>query len=77
VTLSGYSTRLARAMAGLAALSPLDSLSRGYSLCFKRDGTLVRRTEQVAVGEELRVIVSDGSIDCRAERMAKVVTGGD
>lgn len=77
LTLSGYSTRLARAMAGLAALSPLDSLSRGYSLCFKRDGTLVRRTEQVAVGEELRVIVSDGSIDCRAERMAKVVTGGD
>ena len=59
--------RLGVAAAGLQALSPLASLSRGYSICLKPDGTIVREVAQVRVGDDVSVRVSDGRIQARVE----------
>jgi len=53
---------LAAIAASLHALSPLQVLSRGYSLTQKQDGTLVRSSETVTVGEPLITRVSAGMI---------------
>jgi exodeoxyribonuclease VII large subunit len=74
---SRQGARLGQAGAGLDALSPLASLGRGYSICLRADGSVVSRTGQVLVGEDVRLRVSDGSIDCRVERTGKTDDGGD
>ena len=66
--LSRQNVRLGRAGAGLDALSPLASLARGYSICLKPDGSIVSRIGQVGAGDDVRLRVSDGAIDCRVER---------
>jgi exodeoxyribonuclease VII large subunit len=54
------------ALAGmLEALSPLQILERGYSISFKLpDEKIIRRTDDVDVGDRLKVLVSDGEIFC-------------
>ena len=74
--LSRQGVRLGQAGAGLDVLSPLASLDRGYSICLKPDGSVVSRTGQVRNGEDVRLRVSDGEIDCRVERTGKTDTGG-
>jgi exodeoxyribonuclease VII large subunit len=74
--LSRQNVRLGQAGAGLNALSPLASLGRGYSICLKPDGSIVSRIGQATAGEDLRLRVSDGSIDCRVERTSRTDTGG-
>jgi len=76
VLLSRQGLRFGRAGAELDALSPLASLGRGYSICLKPDGSIVSRTSQVLVGDDVRLRVSDGSIDCRVERTGKTDAGG-
>lgn len=61
---SGLSTRLARLAGALEALSPLAILARGYALCFTVDGTLIKKINQVELGEEMLVLLSDGSLKC-------------
>jgi exodeoxyribonuclease VII large subunit len=68
--------RLGQAGAGLDVLSPLASLGRGYSICLKADGSVVSRIGHVRTSEDVRLRVSDGSIDCRVERTGKTDTGG-
>lgn len=46
----------------LDVLSPLAVLSRGYSLCFDAQGSVIRSVAQASTGEQLTVLVSDGSI---------------
>ena len=45
----------------LDLLSPLKTLSRGYSVCFK-DGKVVKKTEQVFKDDILDINLSDGMI---------------
>jgi len=66
--LSRQNVRLGQAGARLDALSPLASLGRGYSICLKPDGSIVSRIAQVGAGDDVRLRVSDGAIDCRVER---------
>ncbi len=53
--------RLAVAQAGLAAYSPLATLSRGYAIVRGEDGRIVRSVSDTAVGAALSVQVSDGA----------------
>ena len=54
---------LARRVARLDSLSPLGVLARGYALVKKEpDGTLVRRAEEVAVGERVGIRLSEGEV---------------
>ena len=58
-----------RAMAGrLESLSPLNVLSRGYSLTRKADDrTVIRHPNQVRPGDRLVTLVQHGSIVSRVE----------
>lgn len=60
--LERHRARLERAGATLQALSPLGVLGRGYSICRREDGTVVRRIAQVQAGDSVQVTVSDGDI---------------
>ncbi len=53
-------TRLAVLQAGLAAVSPMATLKRGYALVRREDGQLVRSVGQVKTGDIIEVQVSDG-----------------
>ncbi len=48
----------------LEALSPLAILGRGYALCLRPDGSLIRTVTAVAAGDSVEVRVRDGLIDC-------------
>lgn len=65
-----HRNRLAQVAGKLDALSPLASLGRGYAICRKPDGTVVSRVAQVRVGEQVKVKVADGRLDCRVEQVA-------
>jgi exodeoxyribonuclease VII large subunit len=57
--------RLGGAVGRLDSLSPLAVLARGYSLTRAPSGEIVRSVRQVAVGDEVSVLLSEGSLTCR------------
>ncbi len=57
--------RLRVAVGRLDSLSPLAVLARGYSLTRTPDGTVVRSARQVRVGDDVSVLLHEGSLDCR------------
>jgi len=57
--------QVARAVARLGSLSPLAVLARGYSVTRRPDGTIVRRAREVGVGDELSVLIQEGTLECR------------
>ncbi|MFO7676392.1 MAG: exodeoxyribonuclease VII large subunit [bacterium] len=70
--------RLREALARLDALSPLASIGRGYALLRTPAGAVVSRVGQVAAGDRLEALVSDGRVDCevRGTRRGAPVEGG-
>lgn len=54
--------KLAQQSAKLEALSPLAILSRGYSVATGKDGKVLTRAAQSAVGDEISVRLCDGSL---------------
>ncbi|HEX6210227.1 MAG TPA: exodeoxyribonuclease VII large subunit [Methylomirabilota bacterium] len=66
--------RLDRARHGLGgaagrldSLSPLAVLSRGYSLTRTPDGRIVRSWREIGAGDAVRVLLHEGSLDCRVD----------
>lgn len=55
---------LAQRAAKLDALSPLQTLSRGYSIPTKEDGTVIRSVKDMKSGTEFTLRLKDGSTDC-------------
>ena len=55
----------------LEALNPLSVLSRGYSVAYK-DGKIVNKSDDVELGEEISVKLSDGYIDAGVTRKRKI-----
>ncbi len=53
--------------ARLQALNPTAVLARGFTLTRRGDGTLVRRVGDVAAGDEVTTVTSDGEIRSRVE----------
>jgi exodeoxyribonuclease VII large subunit len=53
-----------QALGKLDALSPLATLLRGYSLTQKADGRFIKSSEQVAVGEQVKVTLAKGYLSC-------------
>lgn len=58
--------------AKLEALSPLAVLGRGYSLTWSARGKLLRRALDVAEGDEVRVVLSEGALRCRVSTVEPV-----
>ena len=45
-------------------------MARGYSLAYKeKDGTLLRRAEEAAAGDRVRLRLSEGMLACRVEEI--------
>ena len=59
--LSKHERRYELAVEKLERLSPLNTLKRGYSLAMK-DSQVVRSVQDVAVGDDISLMVSDGTI---------------
>jgi exodeoxyribonuclease VII large subunit len=56
---------LGAAVARLDSLSPLAVLGRGYSLTRARTGEFVRSASQVKAGDDVQVLLQQGSLDAR------------
>jgi exodeoxyribonuclease VII large subunit len=67
--------RLSRLRAKAQALSPLATLKRGYSICFKDDTRkVVRSFRDVDVGDRVAIRFSDGGAVSRVEKRGKELT---
>lgn len=53
----------------LEALSPLATLSRGYSLTFEASGRILRRARDVKEGDAIMVRLPEGSLDAQVMRV--------
>jgi exodeoxyribonuclease VII large subunit len=61
--------RLGSLMERLEALSPRATLERGYAIALDGQGGLVSSVEGVGEGDPLELVLSDGRVDTRAERV--------
>lgn len=59
--------RLGNLSRALDAVSPLATLGRGYAIVQKPDGKVVRRADEVGVGERINTRLGSGRLDCRVE----------
>lgn len=57
--------RYCKTLGKLDTLSPLATLKRGYSLAQKPDGSFIRRSDQVEIGDRFQLTLAVGKIDCR------------
>ncbi|MEZ5293017.1 MAG: exodeoxyribonuclease VII large subunit [Vicinamibacterales bacterium] len=70
-TLHRAESRSREAAAGLHAMSPLAVLARGYAVCWTDDRrTVVRRADQVAPGDTIRVTLGSGELGCEVREVA-------
>lgn len=56
---------LASSAAKLDALSPLQTLSRGFSVAVMPDGTVVRSSKDLHSGDDFTLKLTDGDVDCK------------
>jgi exodeoxyribonuclease VII large subunit len=59
---------LQRQQENLAHLNPRSVLERGYSIAYAPDGTLVRNSDQISIGETLRVEFATGWSEALVEK---------
>lgn len=64
--LNTYRAQVDRDEASLRALSPLQVLSRGYSITRDAQGHVISSIAEVSPGDELLITVSDGTIETKA-----------
>lgn len=71
--------RLRETAARLDTLSPLASLGRGYSILRTSAGRVVTRVGQLAPGDAVEALVSDGRLECevRSARIGNPMDGGE
>lgn len=60
-------------VAALEAMSPLRVLERGYAIAQDAGGKIVHEASAISVGDELRVRLWKGALDCRVEKTDPVV----
>ena len=59
--------QLALRASSLDAMSPLKVLERGYAIAHDEHGRVIREATAMSVGDELRLRLWKGSLDCRVE----------
>jgi exodeoxyribonuclease VII large subunit len=61
-------------MGKLDALSPLSTLARGYSICWKdKDGAFLRDAREINPGEKVTVVLNHGQLLCTVEETREEV----
>ena len=58
-------TKFVKEVAKLDALSPLKTLTRGYSIISKQDGRIAKEVKDLSQGEKVSIRLSDGKVDAR------------
>lgn len=53
--------------ARLEDLSPLKTLARGYSITRNRTGRILREIDEVDVGDQIDITISDGALTCQVQ----------
>ena len=59
--------QLALRASSLDAMSPLKVLERGYAIAHDEHGRAIRDAAEISVGDELRLRLWKGELDCRVE----------
>jgi exodeoxyribonuclease VII large subunit len=62
--IGGNREQLSIAAGKLGSLSPLAVLGRGYAIAFDAEGRVIKRSDDVAPGERIKVKVAEGEMDC-------------
>lgn len=62
---------LAKITGRLEAMSPLAVLARGYSVTKKENGELVSSVDSLAIGENVKLLLSDGEADAQITAVSK------
>ena len=57
-----YKTRCIKSITKIDTLSPLKTITRGYSVTEDIDGKIVRKVSDVKPNEEIKITVTDGKI---------------
>ena len=55
----------------LEAVSPLATLARGYSVTSAPDGSALKKTKQIKVGDVLKTRLSDGWVESSVSNIKK------
>lgn len=58
-------TKFVKEVAKLDALSPLKTLTRGYSIISKQDGRIAKEVKDLSQGEKVSIRLSDGSVEAQ------------
>jgi len=66
-TLAQQHARLGSLSRALNAVSPLATLGRGYAIVQKPDGNVVRKANELRVGDKIHTRLDNGRLDCRVE----------
>ncbi len=66
-----YERSVDLADARLKALSPLKTLDRGYSIAYGADGSVIDTVDKVAKGQQVKVRVKDGSMNCDVDSIER------
>ena len=56
------SSKLASLGEALASLNPASVLGRGYSIARDKEGKIIKKAEEVEIGEEISLLLGKGSI---------------
>lgn len=64
-----YQSALANSVAKLDALSPLATLQRGYAIVSTSGQKIVRDVKQVKIGDQIRIRLQKGTIECTVENL--------
>ena len=73
-TLKQKRQRLSTAVALLQAVSPLNTLERGYAIVQNKRGRVISHTENARKGDQISVTLSDGVLHCAIEEIDETFT---
>lgn len=71
-TVAGRRQKLSALAAALDAMSPLKVLGRGYSIAKTKNGEILSSADDVEVGENVSLRLTDGTLTCRVEEKKKI-----
>ena len=58
-----YKTRCAKSISKIDALSPLKTLTRGYSVTEDLNGKVIKKVSDVKSNDEIKITLTDGKIN--------------
>lgn len=68
-TMNDKKNRLTLQMSRLDDLSPLSTMKRGYAICRNSQGLVIKKAAQLTKGENVELVLQDGSVDCTVEKV--------